>query len=80
MLFQSAALFDSFTVFENVAFPLREKLSLKGPEVTRRVEEKLEQVGLVGMGHKFPAELSGGMRTCRTGAGLGDGPGNHPVR
>lgn len=62
MLFQSAALFDSFTVFENVAFPLREKLHLKGPEVTRRVEEKLEQVGLAGMGHKFPAELSGGMK------------------
>jgi phospholipid/cholesterol/gamma-HCH transport system ATP-binding protein len=62
MLFQSAALFDSFTVFENVAFPLREKLHLKGPEVGRRVEEKLEQVGLAGMGHKFPAELSGGMK------------------
>jgi len=62
MLFQSAALFDSFTVFENVAFPLREKLQLKGPEVGRRVEEKLEQVGLAGMGHKFPAELSGGMK------------------
>ncbi|HET6673877.1 MAG TPA: ATP-binding cassette domain-containing protein [Nitrospiraceae bacterium] len=62
MLFQSAALFDSFTVFENVAFPLREKLKLKGAEVTSRVEEKLEQVGLAGMGHKFPAELSGGMK------------------
>jgi phospholipid/cholesterol/gamma-HCH transport system ATP-binding protein len=62
MLFQSAALFDSFTVFENVAFPLREKLNLKGADVTRRVEEKLEQVGLAGMGHKYPAELSGGMK------------------
>jgi phospholipid/cholesterol/gamma-HCH transport system ATP-binding protein len=62
MLFQGAALFDSLTVFENVAFPLREKLRLKGPEVTSRVEEKLDQVGLTGMGHKFPAELSGGMR------------------
>ncbi|MCP9451999.1 MAG: ABC transporter ATP-binding protein [Nitrospira sp.] len=62
MLFQGAALFDSLTVFENVAFPLREKLRLKGPDVDRRVEEKLEQVGLSGMGHKFPAELSGGMR------------------
>ncbi|GAB1722162.1 MAG: ATP-binding cassette domain-containing protein [Nitrospira sp. CR1.1] len=62
MLFQGAALFDSMTVFENVAFPLREKLRLKGDVVTRRVEEKLEQVGLKGMGHKFPAELSGGMR------------------
>lgn len=62
MLFQGAALFDSMTVFDNVAFPLREKLRLKGDVVTRRVEEKLEQVGLTGMGHKFPAELSGGMR------------------
>lgn len=62
MLFQSAALFDSLTVFDNVAFPLREKLRMKGLEVSKRVEEKLEQVGLKGMGHKFPAELSGGMR------------------
>jgi phospholipid/cholesterol/gamma-HCH transport system ATP-binding protein len=62
MLFQGAALFDSLSVFENVAFPLREKLRMKGPEVARRVEEKLDQVGLAGMGHKFPAELSGGMR------------------
>lgn len=62
MLFQGAALFDSLSVFENVAFPLREKLRMKGPEVARRVDKKLEQVGLAGMGHKFPAELSGGMR------------------
>ena len=62
MLFQGAALFDSLSVFENVAFPLREKLRMKGAEVTSRVEEKLEQVGLEGMGHKFPAELSGGMK------------------
>ena len=62
MLFQGAALFDSLTVFENVAFPLREKLRMKGADVSRRVDEKLEQVGLAGMGHKFPAELSGGMK------------------
>ena len=62
MLFQGAALFDSLSVFENVAFPLREKLRMKGPEVARRVDEKLREVGLEGMGHKFPAELSGGMR------------------
>ena len=66
MLFQGAALFDSLTVFENVAFPLREKLRMKGAEVSRRVDEKLEQVGLGGMGHKYPAELSGGMKK-RTG-------------
>jgi phospholipid/cholesterol/gamma-HCH transport system ATP-binding protein len=62
MLFQGAALFDSLTVFENVAFPLREKLRLPDAEVASRVEEKLEQVGLAGMGHKYPAELSGGMK------------------
>jgi phospholipid/cholesterol/gamma-HCH transport system ATP-binding protein len=66
MLFQGAALFDSLTVFENVAFPLREKLRLSEAEVTGRVNEKLEQVGLIGMGHKYPAELSGGMKK-RTG-------------
>jgi phospholipid/cholesterol/gamma-HCH transport system ATP-binding protein len=66
MLFQGAALFDSLTVFENVAFPLREKLRLPDVDVARRVEEKLEQVGLAGMSHKFPAELSGGMKK-RTG-------------
>ncbi|MBI4401403.1 MAG: ABC transporter ATP-binding protein [Nitrospirae bacterium] len=62
MLFQGAALFDSLTVFENVAFPLREKLRLPETEVVGRVEEKLAQVGLAGMGHKYPAELSGGMK------------------
>jgi phospholipid/cholesterol/gamma-HCH transport system ATP-binding protein len=62
MLFQGAALFDSLTVFDNVAFPLREKLRLPEPDVRRRVDEKLERVGLAGMEHKFPAELSGGMK------------------
>ena len=62
MLFQGAALFDSLTVFDNVAFPLREKLRLPEREVGERVEDKLERVGLAGMEHKFPAELSGGMK------------------
>jgi phospholipid/cholesterol/gamma-HCH transport system ATP-binding protein len=66
MLFQGAALFDSLTVFENVAFPLREKFRWPEAKVTSRVEERLEQVGLSGMGHKYPAELSGGMKK-RTG-------------
>src|SRR2546428_817058 len=61
MLFQGAALFDSLTVFENVAFPLREKTKLKEAEIEGKVLEMLDQVGLTGMGHKFPAELSGGM-------------------
>ncbi len=62
MLFQGAALFDSLSVFDNVAFPLREKTKLKEAEIERKVLDMLEQVGLTGMGHKFPAELSGGMR------------------
>ena len=62
MLFQSAALFDSMNVFENVAFPLREKRLVSESDVQRYVPEMLERVGLGKMGHKFPAELSGGMK------------------
>ena len=62
VVFQGGALFDSMSVAENVAFPLREKSRLKPAEITNRVEEKLEQVGLSDMGHKNPAEISGGMR------------------
>jgi len=62
VVFQSGALFDSMSVFDNVAFPLREKSRRRASEVTEKVEEKLEQVGLTGMGHKNPAEISGGMR------------------
>jgi phospholipid/cholesterol/gamma-HCH transport system ATP-binding protein len=62
MLFQSAALFDSMNVFENVAFPLREKRLVSEADVQKYVPEMLERVGLGKMGHKFPAELSGGMK------------------
>jgi phospholipid/cholesterol/gamma-HCH transport system ATP-binding protein len=62
VVFQGGALFDSMSVAENVAFPLREKSRLKPAEIRSRVEEKLEQVGLSDMGHKNPAEISGGMR------------------
>ena len=62
VLFQGAALFDSLTVRENVAFPLRETLGLPEPEVLRRADQKLLEVALPGMGHKLPAELSGGMK------------------
>jgi phospholipid/cholesterol/gamma-HCH transport system ATP-binding protein len=62
VVFQGGALFDSMTVFDNVAFPLREKTRLGAAEVRARVEERLEQVGLAGVGHKNPAEISGGMR------------------
>lgn len=62
MLFQSGALFDSMTVFENVAYPLREHTALESSEIERRVEEKLELVSLPGIGHLMPVDLSGGMR------------------
>ena len=62
VVFQGGALFDSMTCGENVAFPLREKLRVSRREVTARVEAALKQVGLEGVGGKFPAEISGGMR------------------
>ena len=62
VVFQGGALFDSMRCAENVAFPLREKLHLPRPEIARRVEAALHQVGLEGMGAKYPAEVSGGMR------------------
>jgi phospholipid/cholesterol/gamma-HCH transport system ATP-binding protein len=62
VVFQGGALFDSMSVADNVAFPLREKTRLGQAEIRGRVEEKLEQVGLSGMGHKNHAEISGGMR------------------
>ncbi|HAM73920.1 MAG TPA: ABC transporter ATP-binding protein [Verrucomicrobiales bacterium] len=61
-LFQSAALFDSLTVHDNVAFPLRRSRDLTPGEVERRVDEALSMVELPGAGAKKPAELSGGMR------------------
>jgi phospholipid/cholesterol/gamma-HCH transport system ATP-binding protein len=62
VLFQGAALLDSMTVYDNVAFPLREKTRLKEPEIEKKVRNSLAQVGLDGMGYKFPAEVSGGMK------------------
>lgn len=62
LLFQSAALFDSLTVKENVAFPLRRQRKFSEAEISDKVAEALEMVGLPGTGHKKPAELSGGMR------------------
>jgi phospholipid/cholesterol/gamma-HCH transport system ATP-binding protein len=62
VLFQGSALFDSLTVFENVAMPLRERLRLKDTEIENRVMKTLEQLELVGHENKFPAQLSGGMK------------------
>ncbi len=60
-LFQGGALFDSLTVFDNVAFPLREKTKLSEKEISERVLSELDQVGLTGSERKYPAEISGGM-------------------
>jgi len=60
MLFQQAALFDSLTVGENVLFPLKEHTKLSLPEMLKRVETVLVQVGLPNMQHKYPTELSTG--------------------
>jgi phospholipid/cholesterol/gamma-HCH transport system ATP-binding protein len=62
MVFQAAALFDSMTVFDNVAFPLREHTRKPENEIARIVHEKLDIVGLRDIDAKFPAELSGGMK------------------
>lgn len=63
MVFQWAALFDSMTVLENVAFPLREhRKDLSEAQIRELVAEKLALFGLEGIEEKFPADLSGGMR------------------
>ena len=62
MVFQQAALFDSMNVGDNVAFPLREHTKLNKSEVADKVAHMLKLVGLPDIQHKFPAELSGGMR------------------
>ena len=62
VLFQGAALLDSFNLFDNVAFPLREKTEMSETEIEKKVMERLEQVGLEQWGYKFPAEVSGGMK------------------
>ncbi len=62
MLFQAAALFDSLTVGENVAFALVEHTRLSRAEIADRVREKLTLVGLPGTEDLFPSELSGGMK------------------
>ena len=62
MLFQEGALFDSMTVGDNVAFPLREHTKLGREEIASRVQGMLATVGLPGVEEKMPSELSGGMR------------------
>ena len=63
LLFQSAALFDSMTVFENISFPLVEKRDLMSPyKIRQKVKSVLDMVEMVGHEDKFPEELSGGQR------------------
>ena len=77
MVFQGAALFDSLTVFENVAYPLREHTELAEDEIERRVREKLDFVDLEPdeVMDKLPSELSGGMRKR---VGIARGMANDP--
>ncbi len=62
MVFQNAALFDSMTVYENMAFPLEEKTRISREEIDTRINAALMEVGLKDVLHKFPDQLSGGMR------------------
>lgn len=62
MLFQGGALFDSMSVFDNIAFPIREHTDIEGSELEKKVEEKLAMVDLEGIGDRMPSNLSGGMK------------------
>jgi phospholipid/cholesterol/gamma-HCH transport system ATP-binding protein len=62
MLFQGAALFDSMTVGENVAFPLKMFTSLSPTQIRDKAIHTLERVNLVNVEHRFPSEISGGMK------------------
>ncbi|QTA88924.1 ABC transporter ATP-binding protein [Desulfonema magnum] len=61
-MFQGTALFDSMTVFENIALPLMEKTSLRKKEIQQQVEEKMQQLDLNDINDKYPSQLSGGMK------------------
>lgn len=62
MVFQANALFDSMTVYENIAFPLRQHFAMPESEIKDRVAQVLEWVLLPGIERQYPQELSGGMR------------------
>ena len=60
-LFQGGALFDSLNVFDNVAFPLKEKSKLSRDVIREKVLMELENVGLSGSEYRYPSQISGGM-------------------
>ena len=60
-LFQGGALFDSMSVYDNVAFPLQEKTKMNEQEIREKVLDSLSQVGLAGAEDRFPSQISGGM-------------------
>lgn len=62
MVFQNSALFDDMTVFENVAFPLREHSKMSEAEIEKEVVQILDLLGMKGPYDKYPSEISGGMR------------------
>src|SRR5258708_3714439 len=62
VMFQDGALFGSLNLYDNIAFPLREHTKLTEADIRRVVLEKMDMVGLAGEGHKYPGEISGGMR------------------
>ncbi|MBN1932254.1 MAG: ATP-binding cassette domain-containing protein [Desulfobacterales bacterium] len=61
-MFQGTALFDSMTVFENIALPLKEKTTLPGKEIQKRVLNKMHQLDLHDIEDQYPSQLSGGMK------------------
>ncbi|PID71582.1 MAG: ABC transporter ATP-binding protein [Desulfobulbus propionicus] len=62
VLFQGSALFDSLSVYENIALPLRERSRLDEEQIREKIHRTLQQLELVGHEQKFPAQLSGGMK------------------
>jgi len=61
-MFQDNALFDFLTVYDNIALPLKETAQIADPVLQQKVHARMKQLGIEGIDHKYPSELSGGMR------------------
>jgi len=61
-MFQDSALFDSMTVYENIALPLVESHRLNKSEITERVHQRMQQLDIVGIDDQYPGQISGGMK------------------